>query len=208
MINKSINYEIMRDIQSKIEITKKRIRRRRLGRLKKKVLLCLIAGANLALATRPWKKFQILEGFKKEWRFINKTRLKEIISDFYNERLIDFKEENDGTITVALLDQEKIRRLSFDFVKIKIKKPEKWDGKWRLVIFDIPESKKGARDSFRQKLKGLGFHELQKSVFVHPFECGDEIDFLIEVFELRPYVKQAVLTNLTNELELREIFGF
>src|SRR3990167_2211250 len=66
---------------------------------------------------------------------------------------------------------------------------EKWDKKWRVVIFDIPEKSRMARDALRRKLKELEFRELQKSVFVHPYECKKEIDFIIEFFNLRHYVR-------------------
>ena len=56
------------------------------------------------------------------------------------------------------------------------------DGEWRIVIFDIPEKFKKAREALRMKLKELGFLELQKSVFIFPYECEDEINFIVEVF--------------------------
>ena len=51
--------------------------------------------------------------------------------------------------------------------------------------FDIPEKLKRAREVLRDKLKDIGFIELQKSVFAHPFECEDEINFIVEVFQIR-----------------------
>ena len=58
---------------------------------------------------------------------------------------------------------------------IEIKRPKRWDGKWRVVIFDIPEKKKYQRDILRDKLKELGFKKLQMSVYVHPFKCSSEV---------------------------------
>src|SRR3989344_7059632 len=53
--------------------------------------------------------------------------------------------------------------------KAKIQKQQKWDGKWRLVIFDIPENKRELRDKFRTLLKKNNFYKLQHSVFFHPY---------------------------------------
>ncbi len=86
---------------------------------------------------------------------------------------------------------------------MQIKKSAIWDRKWRVVFFDIPEKKRKARDALRNKLRELGFRELQKSVFVHPYSCQSEIDFIVEFFEIRPYVRYGELTNLTNEAELK-----
>ena len=70
-------------------------------------------------------------------------------------------------------------------------------------MYDIPISKNKARNAIRSKLNQLGFKEWQKSVFVHPYPCQDEINFVIEFFDLRPYVRYAELINPTNEAELK-----
>ena len=90
---------------------------------------------------------------------------------------------------------------------IKIKKPKKWDKQWRIVIFDIPEKFKGAREALREKLKELGFVELQKSVFAYPFECEDEINFIVEVFQIRPFVRLVKAGSFTNEEQFKIKFN-
>ena len=82
-----------------------------------------------------------------------------------------------------------------------------WDGRWRLVIFDVPEKLRKGRDALREKLKDLGFYELQKSVFIFPYECKNEIDFLIEFFHLRKFVRYGILEKIDNDLHLRKVFG-
>lgn len=84
---------------------------------------------------------------------------------------------------------------------------KKWDSQWRIVIFDIPERFKKARNALSLTLKKMGFYPLQKSVFVHPFECADEIDFVIEFWNMRPYVRLVLATHIDNELHLKNHFG-
>lgn len=55
------------------------------------------------------------------------------------------------------------------------KRYPEWDGKWRVVIFDIPKELHTKRNQFRRRLKLMGFHMLQKSVFVFPYPCEEEI---------------------------------
>jgi len=74
------------------------------------------------------------------------------------------------------------------------------------VAFDIPEDYKRARDALRRKLQQLGFRELQKSVFVFPYECKDEIEFIVEFFAIRKYVRYGVLDLIDNDLQLRKTF--
>ena len=57
-----------------------------------------------------------------------------------------------------------------------------------------------------EKLKELGFYPMQKSVFIHPHECKDEIDFITELFELSPYVRFLRVKDIDIELHLKDIF--
>ena len=51
----------------------------------------------------------------------------------------------------------------------------KWDGRWRLVMFDIPESKRDIRDRLRRALSNLGLGILQASVWISPNDIKNEI---------------------------------
>lgn len=44
-----------------------------------------------------------------------------------------------------------------------------WDGKWRIILLDLPESRKDERESFRYLLKKAGFLCLKNSVWISPF---------------------------------------
>lgn len=68
--------------------------------------------------------------------------------------------------------------------KILQKKKQKWDNKWRAVIFDIAESKRRDRDLIRRELKWLDFKELQKSVWIFPFDAEKELKDLIEFLRI------------------------
>ena len=75
------------------------------------------------------------------------------------------------------------------------------------MIFDIPERFKKAREALRMKLKELGFKELQKSVLILPYECEDEINFIVEVFQIRPFVRFIRAKSFTNEEQLKIKFN-
>ncbi|MFN7088663.1 MAG: hypothetical protein ACK4NX_02515, partial [Candidatus Paceibacteria bacterium] len=59
----------------------------------------------------------------------------------------------------------------------------------------------------RLKLKELGFYPLQKSVFVYPFQCEEEIDFLCSVFDVRRYVLLLEVSNFEGSEKLAYYFG-
>lgn len=175
--------------------------------LKQKALLLLAAGLILGFNRSPKQHLYILKSVAKEWRAINRRNLYRIINEFKNERLVDYQEQSNGTIRIVLTEEGHHKVLEFDIENLSLKKPAHWDGKWRVVLFDIPEKKRGTRDALRDKLKELGFYEWQKSVFIFPYPCRDEIDFIIEFFEIRPFVRYAELSSPTNEAELKLHFA-
>ena len=44
-----------------------------------------------------------------------------------------------------------------------------WDGKWRIILLDLPESRKAERESLRYLLKKAGFVCLKNSAWVSPY---------------------------------------
>ena len=121
------------------------------------------------------------------------------------EKIVSLREK-DGEVWVTFRKEGKELLLKYKIDELKIEKPKQWDGKWRVVIFGIPEEKRLARDVLRNKLKELGFYCLQKSVFVHPFECQREIELIKRVYEIEPYVCYMKADFVDREARLRRHF--
>jgi DNA-binding transcriptional regulator PaaX len=81
--------------------------------------------------------------------------------------------------------------------KLAPKKPRKWDGKWRVLIFDIPETRKGVRVHIRATLIRLGFKRLQDSVWIYPYDCED----LIAIFKADLKIGKDLLYLIVDKLE-------
>jgi len=176
------------------------------GEIQQKVLLLLLGGLALGLSGSPKKYFQIIKGIKEGWREIDNRALRRAIRGLYQSKLISEKQNSDGTITMILTDQGKKKALTYNLDKMEIKKPGQWDKKWRVVLFDIPNNRKRIRDALRYHLKNLGFYEFQESVFVHPYDCKDEIDYLIEFYDIRKFVRFIIAEEIDNELDLKYHF--
>ena len=84
---------------------------------------------------------------------------------------------------------------------------QKWDGLWRLVAFDIEETKKKTRDIFRDKLKSLGFKQIQKSLWVSPFDISEQTEELIDLLYLHDNVRYFVTKIITDNDEYLDLFG-
>ena len=165
-----------------------------------------MAGLALGLTHSPKQHFRILKDIPKEWDKINQQALSRAISSLYKSKLIDAKCNRDGTITLVLNDCGKKKALRFNLDNIEIKKPTIWDSKWRIVMFDVPERTRRLRDSLRFHFKEMGLMEFQKSVFVYPYPCEKEIEFIVEFYNARKYVRFIVADNIDNELHFRQKF--
>ena len=83
-----------------------------------------------------------------------------------------------------------------------------WDRKWRIIIFDIPQELHRERIKFRRKLKSMGFFMLQKSVFVFPYPCNEEITDLSNILGVTDYVDIIIAESPgLKEQELLKIFN-
>jgi phenylacetic acid degradation operon negative regulatory protein len=84
----------------------------------------------------------------------------------------------------------------------------KWDGKWRIVLFDIPREREKQRHVFRAKLKSMGFQMLQKSVFAIPYPCEEELARICKHLKLTPYVEVITAETIgSKEDEWKKLFA-
>ena len=87
-----------------------------------------------------------------------------------------------------------------------IKKPKKWDRRWRVVSFDIYEKRRNARDRFRHTLKSLGFLQLHKSMWVYPYDCEDLITLLKGDFKMGKNVLYIIADKIEADSKLKKHF--
>jgi len=91
--------------------------------------------------------------------------------------------------------------------KAKMAKKEKWDGKWRVIIFDIPEDFNQVRDHFRRLLKENNFIKLQASVFISPYPLSREAIVYLNEVRLIKFVRIMKVEEMDNDKELRVRFN-
>lgn len=107
--------------------------------------------------------------------------------------------------SLTLLGNKRAKKYQLDSMKITPQK--KWDGLWYLVMFDIPEDKKMARRGVNLILKKLGCVQYQKSVFITPFPCTKEIDFVGECFDVRKYIRIITARDVEGVEHIKKSFG-
>lgn len=84
---------------------------------------------------------------------------------------------------------------------------EQWDGKWRIVIFDIPHKVKRRRDNLRYMLRQLGFVQLQKSVWITPYRCREHIEALKQLIGLHRGIHLVTAIEIEHEAEFKRKFN-
>jgi CRISPR-associated endonuclease Cas2 len=136
-----------------------------------------------------------------KWKI--KSRRKEICfrnSFYYLRRQGYIEVKKDGRqiyIYLTKEGKEKVKRYNFD--NLEIKKPKKWDGRWRILIFDISDKHKIKREALRGKLKELGFYQLQKSVWMMPYDFKKEAAILQNFFNFAKGEMRVIESATINE---------
>lgn len=145
----------------------------------------------------------------RKYRKFSDKQIKKAIYTLKHRKLVEIIKEKDDKIRVALTNKGMKRVKEFCFENIKIQKPNHWDGKWRVLIFDIPTKPKiynQARDAMRHKVKKLGFFQLQKSVWVYPYECEDELLLIAEIYNVQKFIEILTVEKLLHKKEIESKF--
>lgn len=147
---------------------------------------------------------------KLEGTFKRKKNLKYSINNSFTrlreKGLIEIIEINGKK--VAHITKKGEDKLDFlDKHNFKLKIPKKWDGRWRVVIFDIKESRSRTRFLLRKTLSQIGFVRLQNSVWLYPYDCEDLISLLKADFKIGKDILYMIVEKLENDWHLRKAFN-
>lgn len=149
---------------------------------------------------------ELIKGYFRK-KYFERQRFLNDLKNLQERQLIAWKELPNNEVEIKITRKGKGVMLRYHMDTIALQKPEIWDKEWRLIMFDIPHTQKQARDAFRGKLRDLKFHQLQKSVFITPYPCEDEIDFIGQIFEVRRHVLILYTKHFEGEEKLQHKFG-
>ena len=110
----------------------------------------------------------------------------------------------DGYLTITPKGKQVLHK--FEIKDFAIKRPYRWDKKWRVLIFDIPEHRRGLRDKIRITLSMVGFVHLQHSVWLYPYDCEELVLLLKADFKVGKDVLYLIVDALENDLAYRKHF--
>lgn len=161
-----------------------------------------IAGNAIIRAKR---KHDFLDS-QKEWKKFNLNLLKRNLKRLQNQKVVEIVNEQNGGEVIKLTQKGKSKFLKLRLEELSLR-GSRWDGKWRLVIYDISKLKRIKQENFRRTLKQINFLLLQKSVYLTPYKCKEEIEYLREYFNLSEEVIYLEVNKLENEQYYKDYFG-
>lgn len=143
-----------------------------------------------------------------EEKRLSKKQINRSLKTLQKRKLIFIKEENNQAI-VYLSKEGKRKTLRYSLKKLLVikKKKKKWQGQWFIVFFDVPEEERKKRDYLRKFLRFIGFVPYQKSVYVFPFECKEEVQLIKKIIEGGKYVSYVVAKEIEDEGKYKKIFN-
>ena len=149
--------------------------------------------------------YKIIEEVKN--RTVSRRKIKRTLKRLEKRRLLSV-ESHGNEAMVKILDRGRIEVLRYSLRELldHKKKNKKWDGKWFLVIFDVPEKERKKRDYIRKFLSMIGFFQYQKSVYVYPYECQKEITLVKRIVEGGEYMQYIIAQEIEDEEKIKRAF--
>ncbi len=170
----------------------------------KRIILMTVATAGiLAVAVLAPNALQILKPFlknkkKRNFNYYLNQKTQKLVKD----GLLKIDTEN-GKQFLSLTPKGERKLL---YYQITEKKKQKWDDKWRVVIFDVWESARSKRNLLRNEIKDFGFIQLQRSVWIYPYSCAEFIELLKTDLSFGKNIRYMVVEKLDHDENLRKYF--
>lgn len=178
------------------------------GEITKDILLWLAIGSAVVLASSPYIVHNVVRELTKGNR--KPYNNKKTYDTFYRlrkEECITFVQQG-AQLYISLTEKGRKRAGIYQINSLALHKPKRWDGLWRIVIFDIKEKQRIKREALRGLLKRLEFYPLQRSVWVSPYECRDEVQLLKDFFGFGDdELKLIVTRDIENDSKIKKHFS-
>lgn len=176
-----------------------------------KILLGTIAGVGaITLAVAVPNAVQALKVFnqfngQQYRRYRTPAYFREAVKRMERQKLV--RPCRRGTQIYLELTEKGRQRLQRYHLKEKNGAKKKWDGRWRMIIFDIEEDWRWKRDALRKDMEEFGLVRLQDSVWVYPYDCEEIISLLKAQYAMGDEILYIVAGEIENDVFLKQKFN-
>lgn len=123
-------------------------------------------------------------------------------------KIIKIETDINGERSLVLTHKGKEVIHRYNLESMQLKKPVAWDKRWHIITYDIPAKKRNSSQAFSRKLHALGLYQFQRSFWISPYDCKEELEFICGVFELElgNQVYYFSTDSVPKEKEVKEFF--
>lgn len=172
-------------------------------------ILSTIGNASIAFSSHPARNslsvYRALRDLE-DLQAASDRQLRTISKYLVDKKYILIERATDGVSTIGVSEAGKTVVDRAALLTLRPKPQKTWDRKWRLVMFDVPTRLKTARDRFASMLKALGFVHYQKSVFLCPHPCEDELEVVAEYLGITDYIDIVLANRISRDKKYRTEF--
>lgn len=178
---------------------------RRIGYVQYAILSAIAITGILAVGMLAPNVLQLLGKMPgNKYRFKNQSQ--NVLTRLARQGYIIFEERGDTRYARITDAGKRILILNGATLAQRAKKGKRWDKRWRVVIFDIPERRRQTRDTLRAMMKSFGFVRLQDSAWIYPYDCEDVVALLKAELKTGAAVLYIIVEKLENDQRFREHF--
>lgn len=170
--------------------------------------LTTVGNAAVALSRHPGRNsgsfYRVMREFR-EMQELSDRQVRNMSRYLVNNKYIEITKDGSGS-RIEVTEKGKLLLARRALEALAPRRQERWDRKWRIVMFDIPTPMKSSRDAFAGLLKTFGFEHLQKSVFISPYPCEEELAAVADYFGISDYVDLVVAERISRANEFKDTF--
>lgn len=161
-----------------------------------------VGAAVLVAATNPYFGLRLAKSISRYYRYKKWRDFSQAIHYLDERGYVEvLARDKTGRLKVKITEYGKSIIKDFEISEMKLDRSGPWDGKWRIVMFDVPIQLNNSRLAFTEKLKELGFMMVQKSVWVCPYKCEEQIRVLRKFYGIEQFVTLIVADDVEDQYQ-------
>lgn len=142
----------------------------------------------------------------EQWKHYNVSYLRRTLRRLEQQKDVEVAEEK-GQSVIKLTSGGKRKILRYNIEGMSVPRPKQWDRQWRLVLYDVPVAKHSLGEMVRQALRTIGFYPIQKSVYLFPYPCFEQIEFLREYYGLGNSLQYMLVKEIEHDDAYKTYFA-
>ncbi|MSR70762.1 hypothetical protein EXS62_01865 [Candidatus Kaiserbacteria bacterium] len=192
-------------MQNGVEAGARKVRRGR--QIQSALMTALLVGGMMALGAAPRIDVLTLLGKKKRDPYRLKHQLNESLRRLVTKGFVVFVDQRGRRFARLTPKGEEYLRYEEQKTALQLQGKKRWDKRWRVIIFDIPEYRRGTRDKLRITMQNIGFYRLQDSVWLYPYDCEDFIALLKADLKIGNAILYMVVEKIENDAKIKTHFS-